>query len=118
MNLDNFYFNQEPNPVTYERCNPRNLSNQYNVSSREVFYNTEANNNSDSKDDKGILNLYLPLWIEITIFSIVGIAGIIGLIFLIRYLDGKRIDRQINSHSFRNKNNSYTNNKYNNNKLF
>ena len=149
MNFDNFYFNEEPNASSYERCNPKNLkinindndndnrddnrdvnniNNKNEKNIKEIFKTTNDNKKSskigflyednNNNNNSSIIGLGIPLWVEITIFSIIGITGIVGIVFLVKYINDKKLNKEINNHSFRNKYNSYTNTNYNKNKLF
>ena len=115
MNFDNFYFNKEPNPITYERCNPKNLNinNNDDENDEKILEQFSLNNNN-----LDIFGKDIPLWAEITLFSVIGIIGIIGLVYLVKFIQDKKLNKEINNHSFRKKYNSYTNNNYNKNKLF
>ena len=127
MNFDNFYFNKEPNPISYERCNPKNL----NINNDDNNNDDNNNDDDDDENDENILEQFslnnnnldmfgkdIPLWAEITIFFVIGIIGIIGLVYLVKFIEDKKLNKEINNHSFRKKHNSYTNNNYNKNKLF
>ena len=112
MELDDFYFNAEPEPHTYARCNPKHLDIEpKTIENENIVEEFESNNNVD------ILGKNIPIWAEIIIFVIVGVAGLVGLYYLIRHIKRKKLDDNIKNHSFK-KTNNYSNNYYNKNKLF
>ena len=107
-NETEFYFNELPNPNTYEKCNPQELN--YNIVNKiEGFKN---------KENVDVFGKNIPNWVEIVTFIFIGICGVIGLVYLVQYIDDKILNKEIDNHTFRNKNNNYTNNKYNKSKLF